>query len=319
MKIQEIYDLAVKMGKAHGPRDKKEVELRLKEKAEEYKKMDKEKKAEFDKEDLTNPFPDTRILYGDPKREVKRVMAGIDIGAGEFLVAKEMERAGKPVDMMISHHPDGVALARLAEVMDVHEDIMTEFGVPLNVIEKLMEKRMAKIFRAVAPINHMRNVDTARLLGLPYACFHTVADNVTHEYLEKFLKKKKMRYLKDVITALKEVPEFKEAAKKGIGPKIFAGSPKSKVGKLAVTGMTGGTEGSEDVYEQLSKAGVGTIVEMHISEDRRKKAEKFHLNVVVPGHICSDNIGFNIIMDELEKKGVEVVPCSGFTRVKRGK
>ena len=204
--------------------------------------------------------------------------------------------------------------------MDIHEDIMTEFGVSSNIIEKLMEKRMGKIWRAVAPINHQRTVDAARLLKMPYMCMHTVADNLTHDFVSKFLKKKKnMRYLRDVIKELKEVPEYKAAVKLSSGPKIFAGSGKSKVGKLAVTGMTGGTEGAEEIYEQLSRVGVGTVVEMHISEDRRKKAEKFHLNVVVPGHICSDSIGFNLIMDALEKKGVEVVPCSGFIRVKRGK
>ena len=34
---------------------------------------------------------------------------------------------------------------------------------------------------------------------------------------------------------------------------------------------------------------------MHISEEHRKEAEKSHLNVVVAGHISSDNLGLNLL------------------------
>ena len=63
--------------------------------------------------------------------------------------------------------------------------------------------------------------------------------------------------------------------------------------------MTGGTSGSKNIYEKLSQAGIGTIVGMHISEEHRKKAEENHVNVVIAGHISSDNLGLNLILDEL--------------------
>jgi hypothetical protein len=56
---------------------------------------------------------------------------------------------------------------------------------------------------------------------------------------------------------------------------------------------------------------------MHQSEDHRKNAEKAHINVVVAGHISSDSVGMNIILDELEKKGVEIVAFGGLTRYSR--
>jgi hypothetical protein len=33
--------------------------------------------------------------------------------------------------------------------------------------------------------------------------------------------------------------------------------------------------------------------------------------------MASDSLGVNLFLDELEKKGIEIVPISGLTRVKR--
>jgi len=81
--------------------------------------------------------------------------------------------------------------------------------------------------------------------------------------------------------------------------------------------MTGGTGGSEDAYAKLAVAGVGTVIGMHIGEKHRKEAEKNHINVVIAGHMASDSLGINLLLDNLEKKGVEVAPCAGLIRVKR--
>jgi len=52
-------------------------------------------------------------------------------------------------------------------------------------------------------------------------------------------------------------------------------------------------------------------------EEHRKEAEKHHINVVIAGHMASDSLGMNILLDELEKSGVEIIPTSGLIRVKR--
>ncbi|HHY39985.1 MAG TPA: NGG1p interacting factor NIF3, partial [Syntrophaceticus sp.] len=80
---------------------------------------------------------------------------------------------------------------------------------------------------------------------------------------------------------------------------------------------TGGTSGARESYEKLAAAGVGTIVGMHMSEDHRKEAEKHHINVVIAGHMASDSLGLNLFLDELEQRGVEIVPCSGLLRISR--
>ena len=115
---------------------------------------------------------------------------------------------------------------------------------------------------------------------------------------------------------IKEMPEYKEAMKIGVGPKIFVGSPESRCGKIAID-FTGGTEGSPKIYEKMSHAGIGTIVGMHVSEDHKKEAEAAHINIVIAGHMSSDSLGMNLFLDELEKQGIKIVPCSGFTRFSR--
>jgi len=35
--------------------------------------------------------------------------------------------------------------------------------------------------------------------------------------------------------------------------------------------------------------------------------------------MSSDSLGVNLFLDELEKRGIEIIPCSGFIRVSRAK
>ena len=99
---------------------------------------------------------------------------------------------------------------------------------------------------------------------------------------------------------------------------IIVGSGKRRAGKIFVD-MTGGTEGSEGALEKLSDSGIGTIVGMHMSEKHYQNAEKFHINVVIAGHMASDTLGLNLLLDRVIKKfgPLNIISCSGFYRVKR--
>ena len=114
-----------------------------------------------------------------------------------------------------------------------------------------------------------------------------------------------------------ELPEYAKAIKVGARPKIFVGSPENRCGKIALTKITGGTEGSPKLFEKMAQAGIGTVVGMHMSEEGKKQAEEAHLNVVIAGHMSSDSLGINLFIDQLEKREIEIIPCSGFTRVSR--
>ncbi len=105
----------------------------------------------------------------------------------------------------------------------------------------------------------------------------------------------------------------------GSGPKVFVGKKQNRCGKIALTEITGGTQGSPKLYEKMAIAGIGTVVAMHISEEHKKEAEAANLNVIIAGHMSSDSLGVNLILDELEKRGIEIVPCSGLIRISRAK
>ncbi len=316
--LHQIYQKAIEMGIQADPRGVEGVAKVLKRRKQEYEDLAKAKKEEFDTEDLVNPYSDSRVLLGDLNLRVDKVMAGIDITSAEVVLADSLnKRGGKTIDLLISHHPVGGPLAALHEVMDVQADLMAKYGVPINVAEGLMGERIAEVQRIFSPRNHNQPVDAARLLGLAIMCTHTITDNLVYDFLEKLFAKKSAETVGDVLAILKDVPEYKEAMKGKAGPMIFAGNEKNRAGRVAPIEITGGTEASHLVYEKLAIAGVGTIVGMHAGEEHRKEAEKHHVNLVIAGHMSSDSLGMNLFLDELEKSGIDVVPCSGLIRVKR--
>jgi putative NIF3 family GTP cyclohydrolase 1 type 2 len=317
--VKQIYNLAVNLGISADLRGKARVSKKLKREKELFLNLTPSEQKELDQERLTNPFSDTRILCGNGKARVGRVLAGIDIETGEVLLAEKLASRGKPIDLIISHHPRGKALARLTDVMELQIDLLSDLGVPINVAENLIRLRMAEVSRSVSSANHNQSIDAAKLLGLNFMCAHTAADNLVARFVRKEINKAKPEIVDDIIKVLKSIPEYQKATEIGAGPTIFAGSKERHTGKIALTEVTGGTSGHKNIYERLSLAGIGTIVGMHMSEEYKKEAEKYHMNVVVAGHMASDSLGLNLFLDELEKKSIEVIPCSGLIRVKRFK
>lgn len=251
--------------------------------------------------------------------QVDKIMAGIDIESAEAVLAHALNQNGAGIDLLMTHHPVGSPYAALHEVMDMQADNMVRYGVPVNVAEGLVRDRISEVARKISPRNHNQAVDAARLLGLGFMCTHTITDNLVFGFLEKLFTEKSAETVGDVLSVLKEIPEYKEAMRGKAGPMLFSGSEKNSAGKIAPLEITGGTDGSHIVYEKLSQAGVGTIISMHASEEHRKEAQKHHINLVVAGHMSSDSIGMNLLLDKYEAKGVEIVPCSGLIRVSRNK
>lgn len=318
MILQEIYNLAVKMGIKADLRGQDAVFKNLKRIKEKYEKLSSDDKKEFDKEKLTNPFSDTRILTGDPKQKIKTAYVGIDIDSGELMIARYLSKhKGKEIDLVISHHPSGKALAALDEVMHLQAEVLADYGVPINIAEKLMKPRIDEVARGVLASNHNKSVDAARLLDFNFMCVHTPADNLVAQFLKNLIEKKNPETVGEIIKILKEIPEYKIADSQNAGPKIFVGSPENYAGRIAVTEITGGTSGSAQLYEKMSQAGIGTIIGMHMKEEYKKQAEAANINVVIAGHISSDSLGMNLFLDELEKKGVEIIPAAGLIRIKR--
>jgi hypothetical protein len=317
MKLKEFYQRAIETGMQNDPRGKEEVLKDLLRVEKDYKELKDEERAQFDTESLKNPYSDSRILYGNGQEEIQSMLVGIDMEVGEVLLAETLRTRGTPVDLILSHHPEGMAYANLYSVMHMQSDILHRFGVPINIAEDLMEGRAKEVERKLMPFNHTRAVDAAQLLGIPFLCLHTPADNMVATFLQRLFDDRKPHAVSDVLALLNEIPEYRNALKNGTGPKILLGSKKRKAGRIFVD-MTGGTEGSKDIFKSLTFAGVNTVVAMHVSEENRKEAEKNHLNVVIAGHIASDNLGLNLLFDEiLKKSSISILTCSGFNRFSR--
>lgn len=328
------------MGIKADPRGTAGIARVLKRAKNHYRDMSERKKAEFDKERLTNPFADSRVSFGDKGKRIKKILFGVDMGTAEVMLATELNRLSEksrlakgrvedprfavsksgPIDAIVGHHPIGRALADLGQVMDLQVDVLAaDAGISVNVAEGILEPRIGEVTRSLAPINHYQVVDAARLMAMPILNVHTPCDNLGYQLLKKTLATKAHDTVGEVISTLKTIPEFKIGTALGSGPVLFAGKLSNRAGKIVVTEFTGGTDGSKEIYEKMSATGVGTIIGMHMKEEQRQEAQKHHINVVVAGHIASDSIGMNLLADQLEKRGVEVVPCSGFIRVKRTK
>ena len=316
MRLDEIYRIAVQTGRDADPRGKERIEKELAAVKKEYDELKEKDREFFDLERLTNPYADTRILNGAPETDVRAVLVGIDVEVGELVLADRL-REKRRLDLVLTHHPEGRALAKLGDVMGMQADILNAFGVPIATAEGILGSRIAEVSRRLLPVNHTRAVDAARLLGLPFMCVHTPGDNNVVAHLQGLFDAKKPDTVGEVVEILREIPEYRHSASLGVPPKPVAGAEKNRAGRVLVD-MTGGTEGSKEVFEKLSRTDVGTVVCMHLSEEHIKEAEKNHVNAVIAGHIASDNLGINLVLDAIEKHGeLEVIEASGFKRIKR--
>ncbi|MFH1798665.1 MAG: NGG1p interacting factor NIF3 [Candidatus Omnitrophota bacterium] len=317
MKLKTIYDLAVKKGLKEDQRQKSEIGTILKKIRQEYQKLNTRDKKAFDKESLEHTYDDSRILNGSGEEEIQNIMVGIDIDVSEILLADRLREKGKKIDLIMSHHPSGRAYAQLHKVMSIQPSLWQAYGLSKEVAESLMKDRMEEVSRAVAPANHFRAIDAARLLGIPFMCLHTVADNCVAGFLQKLFDTKKPKKLKNVVDLLKAIPEYEDGMNKGAGPFILVGEENSDAGRIFVD-MTGGTSGPERMFGRLSQSGVKTIIGMHCKETGYKIAKTEFINYVIAGHIASDTLGVNLLFDSIEKKEkLNFIECSGFKRIRR--
>jgi len=145
MNIQQIYKLAVKMGIDSDLRGKQAVFKLLKKTNDKYNKLEKHKKSEFDLEALKNPYSDTRILHDpNPKKQIKKILTGIDIGSAELLLADKLK-----CSLVISHHPLGIGLADLSGVMHLQAHVLAKYGVPINVLKEFCARGLKKVLAAL--------------------------------------------------------------------------------------------------------------------------------------------------------------------------
>ncbi len=317
--LKTFFEHAVAIGMEHDPRGKKYLQQLLDKQKKKMNKLSDKERETFDVERTWNPYGDCRILYGEDSTPIRHLMVGIDIETPEVLLADRLRERGRPIDALFLHHPEGRALADLEKVLPLQSDLLALSGVPITHSDALLRPRMERIWRSIHADNLFRFERAAEILDIPALVCHTITDNLAWRFMEKHVCAQSCDDLGEIIDAISEIPEYKYYAKKGNPPIIVNGSRSGRPGRVCATEFTGGTNGPEELMEAQSRAGVGTILSMHVTEKSLEEAKKHHLNMIQCSHMASDSLGINLLLDRLEKHEprLEYIEVSGFIRVKR--
>lgn len=316
MKLAEIYALAVSLGMDADPRGRARVEQELADLALAYEEISGAERRFFDREALSNPYADTRILNGDPQAGVSKLIAGIDMQTAELLLVRQLNQEGAGIELVLSHHAHGRALLGLPQVMLLQPAAWAKAGLPPDEVEPLMAPRREEVALGVGSGNYHRTIDAARLLGLPLMCAHTACDNLVTDYLGRLMRQDQPEIIADVLALLLRLPEIAAAAQDQNPPRLVAGEPANAAGRIFID-MTGGASPPADYYRLAAAAGIGTVICMNAKREIIEAAKESGLNVVAAGHMACDSIGMNLFLDQLAANGVQIITTSGLTRFGR--
>ena len=232
---------------------------------------------------------------------IRKILFGIDAGAPELLLAKQLG-----YDAVIAHHPTGgTAAINFHQVFNRHIQQMVSTGIPREEAEEAVRKRLEELEVEAHTRNYGHAVDVATLLKMPYMNIHTPLDEVGRKTMTEKINSRvrKNSTVQDVVSALKELPVFKNAVTE---IKIRLGKADNPAGKVVVS-HGAGTNGGYEIARTYFKYGIGTVVYIHIrpTDLEKLKIEKIG-NLIVSGHIASDSVGINPLIQELEKRNVSV-------------
>lgn len=237
-----------------------------------------------------------------PGENIKRVLAGIDMGTAELMLARQLG-----YDCVVRHHNLVPKLGHLGElVAEDHFKKMVANGVPINVAQKVMEHRKREVEIMFHGNNFSSASQCAKLLNMPFVGLHTPADllgeRTVEAKVEEVYAAKDTPTVGDLMDAIMTIREFRDAPD-GQRPNIWVGSRDSYAGKTIVD-FSGGLAPELDELKAYIDAGVGTFVCMHMEGNIVKELQADNrCNVIVCGHMASDSIGMNIILDEWERVG----------------
>jgi len=232
---------------------------------------------------------------------IRKILFGIDAGVPELLLAQQLG-----YDAVIAHHPQGGTSAiNFHQVFRRHIQQMVAAGVPADEAEGAVEKKLGLLEVEAHTRNYGHAVDVARLLKMPFMNIHTPLDEVGRKKMTEKINSriKKNSTVRDVVFALRELPEFQKAVTE---IKIRLGKAENSAGKIVVS-HGAGTNGGYEIAKTYFEHGVGTVVYIHVSPgDLEKLRAEGMGNLIVTGHVASDSVGINPFIRELEKRGVSV-------------
>lgn len=255
-------------------------------------------------------MPEDSGIVFDNEKDVKKVLAGIDMDTTMLMLAKQLG-----FDCVAQHHPAGIINAHTSDLFGRdHMKKLMECGVPINEAQKLAYANDTKRKQGMHSRNRTQMRDVAKLLDISDVAFHTPADILAERYTQNkmnaLMERKPLCTVQDVIDELMTIREYQEALE-GQQPEVWVGSKDSYAGKIYVE-MYGVGAPTLDEYIACTNAGVGTFIGMHATPEVVEGLKKFNkCNLIIAGHMASDSLGFNQILDAWEAKGIEVVRISG--------
>jgi putative NIF3 family GTP cyclohydrolase 1 type 2 len=243
---------------------------------------------------------------------MQRLMFGIDIAAGELLLARQLG-----MDGVIAHHPcGGFATLHFPEVLTRQIELLVEHGVPAEAARDAAQPLISRAMMSAHASNFDHVPSVARLLGMPLCNIHLPLDELGRRIMvttidEHLTTLDRAPLVQDAIDALQTLPELADAQTRIMVP---VGAIDNPLGKLAVI-HGAGTNGGARIAQTLFDHGIGSVLYIHCAADEvarlRESSAGTGGNLIVTGHIASDMIGINRYVAAIEARGVEVVRMSG--------
>ena len=248
-----------------------------------------------------------------PREEVKRILLGIDIEKEDLIFA-----ADNGFDLVLAHHP--LRWTAFLDVVGRHETLMIEAGVPEERARQACRENRA-FWQALADPGHAEQMvrelcALAEELDLGLMNIHLPCDEVGRRILQEQTRELAPS---GSVSALTEryasLPEI-EAAKEGVT--LVCGKAEAELGRTVVI-HGAGVNGGYPVANALFESGTGTVVYIHLfSEEQKARLRKESKgNLILTGHYGSDSLGINPLVDELERRGIDIHCRNRMVRIRR--
>ena len=244
--------------------------------------------------------PDDSAIYV-PGEGIRRLLFGLDIGAGELLMARQLG-----YDAVIAHHPVGVA-PRAWRVFERHVDLLVGAGVPEEAARAAVAPKLGALRVDGQTRNYEQVPMAAQRLGIPFLNIHCPLDELgrraMQEAVDQALAAAPRATLGDVEIALASLPAARRAATEVT---VVLGDPAAPAGRVVVAhGAL--TNGGEHVARAYFEHGVETVVYIHISPaDLKRLRADGRGQLVVTGHVVGDAAGIEPYIEALRAHGLEV-------------
>lgn len=241
---------------------------------------------------------DSCVVF-DSGAPLTRVMTSINATTGDLLLAKQLG-----CDGYLLHHPlAGAARRNFHLVFDRMVELMTEHGLTRDDARSVVEDlaRRSRFADHLSDWDHL--AAAAANVGITLLNVHLPADELGRRVMVEAVRTLGAdARVRDVVAALRTIPELAHDANEFI---IVPGGDDQPAGRVAVM-HAGGTNGGASVATALFERGVGTVVYIHLSGDDAKRLEDRAREgkpgrIVVTGHLASDAIGMNILLEHFQR------------------